>query len=168
MTILQDSAIIHQIDTDQLVIRPFSRDLIQPASIDVRLGPTIKIAQYKGYRIHNLIDDGVFHLSQGVFVLAATLEWIEIPPSLAAVLAGKSSLARRGLVLESAGYVDPGWRGELTLELANLSPRPIPLTLGMKIGQLRFEMLYGTCERPYGTAGLGSHYQFSVGPVEAP
>lgn len=165
--ILQDTAIRLRIDTGHIVIRPLAENAVQPASVDLRLGRTILVAQYKGYREHDLIDQGVLHLSQGMFVLAATLEWIELPPSLAGVLAGKSTRARQGLILESAGYVDPGWKGELTLELANLSPRPIPLVHGMTIGQIRFELLYGVCERPYGSDGVGSHYQGSAGPVEA-
>lgn len=166
--ILPDTEILRRhADVGDLVIRPFERRLVQPASYDVRLGRVLKIAQYLGHRVHDLIDDGPYHLSQGTLALGATLEWVEVPADLAGVLAGKSTRARQGLILESAGYVDPGWRGELTLELANLSPRPILLTHGMRIGQLRFEQLTAPAARPYGVEGLGSHYQGSLGPVEA-
>jgi len=165
--ILPEDQIRYQIESGQAVVRPLSEDAYQPASLDLRLGRVLKVAEYRGHRVHDLMDDGPFYLSQFVFALGATLEWVEVPTHLAAILAGKSSLARQGMVLESAGYVDPGWRGELTLEMFNLSPRPVRLEHGMKIGQIRFEFLFSRCERPYGSAGLNSHYQDSTGPVES-
>jgi dCTP deaminase len=165
--ILTDAAIRDQIKHGRIVVRPLGERAIQPASCDLRLGPVLKVAGVAGYRTHHLIDDGPFWLSQFTFLLASTLEWIEVPDDLAGILAGKSTRARQGIVLENAGYVDPCWRGELTLELFHLSPRPVLLEHGMAIGQIRFEMLTGRCEAPYGNDGVGSHYQNSRGPVEA-
>lgn len=165
--ILPEDQIRYQIESGQVIVRPLGEHAYQPASLDLRLGRTLKIAEYRGHRVHDLLDDGPFFLSQFVFALGATLEWVEIPTHLVGILAGKSTRARQGLVLENAGYCDPGWRGELTVELFNLAPRPIRLEHGMTIGQIRFEMLFSRCERPYGSDGLGSHYQGSVGPVEA-
>lgn len=164
--ILPDHELMTAITDGSLIVRPFAIDAVRPASIDVRLGAVLKIAEYRGHRIHHLIDDGPFPLSQGTFLLAATLEWIEVGPEHIAILAGKSSLARQGLILENAGYVDPGWRGELTLEMFNLSPRPVVLSHGMWIGQLRVERLSSRCESPYGSDET-SHYQDSRGPVES-
>jgi dCTP deaminase len=167
MTILNDGSMRAAIEAGRITIRPFIPESIQPASYDLRLGPVLKIAGVAGFRTHHLLDDGPFWLSQFTFLLASTLEWIEVPDDLSAILAGKSTRAREGIVLENAGYVDPNWRGELTLELFHFSPRPVLLRHGMPIGQIRFEMMTGRCERPYGSDGLGSHYQNSKGPVEA-
>ncbi len=167
--ILSDRELRVWLANGSIVVRPLAENAVQPASVDLRLGSLLRIAEYRGYREHHLVDDGPFWMSQFSFILASTMEWVETG-NHAAVLAGKSSRAREGLILENAGYVDPGWRGELTLELFALSPRPRLLTHGMLIGQIRFETLSSPCERPYGSEGLGSHYQNSRGPVvlEAP
>lgn len=164
MSILSDTDILARISDGSIAVRPLAENAVQPASVDIRLGPVLKIAEYRGHRIHHLVDDGPFWMSQFSFILASTLEWVETG-QLAGVLAGKSTRAREGLILENAGYVDPGWRGELTLELFALSPRPVLLTHGMLIGQIRFETLSSDCTRLYGSDGLGSHYQLSKGPV---
>jgi dCTP deaminase len=146
-----------------LVIRPMGFDALQPASVDLRLGPVIKIAEADGgYREHHLIDQGPYLLARGVFVLAATLEHVEIPKGLVGILVGKSSRAREGFAIEDAGYVDPGWRGELTMELDNRSPAPRWLMHGMYICQIRFE----TLETPSRLLYAG-RYQNSTGPVES-
>lgn len=168
--ILSDSAIIERlslggVELDGLIITPFNADDVQPSSVDLRLGPELKIATPDGFREWHLGDDGALRLHRPDFILAATLEWIEIPTDLVGVLVGKSSRAREGLCIEDAGYVDPGWKGNLTLEISNRCPMPVLLTLGMRIAQIRFEPLMGDCDRPYGSAGLGSHYQNSLGPV---
>lgn len=170
MSILADSEINRRLASGLLVVRPLMPNSVQPASVDVRLGPVVKIARRYGpteHRDHHLIDDGPYTLGTDVFVLASTLEWVEIPHDLVAVLVGKSTLARRGLCIEDAGYIDPGFRGNVTLEVSNRSPRPVLLTNGMPIGQLRFDTLSGRCLRPYGADGLGSHYQDSHGAVPA-
>lgn len=180
MSVLADSAIHERLRVGEsglpfnpdwrLIVRPMMDNAVQPASVDVRLGPVIKITQWYGPRSHmhhHLIDEGPYMLGPGTFILAATLEWVEIPTDLVAILVGKSTRARQGLCVEDAGYIDPGYKGNVTIELSNRSPRPVVLTNGMPIAQIRFETLEGPCLRPYGTAGLGSHYQDSVGAVEA-
>lgn len=139
---------------------------IQPASIDVRLGPILK--SITTGTIWNLETWDDFHLGQGEFLLGATLERIGIPPDLVGVLDGKSTLGREGLLVHcTAGYIDPGFRGTVTLELKNLGPEPILLEAGMLIGQLRLHVLSSRCERPYGSAGLGSHYQDQIEPMRS-
>ncbi len=111
-------------------------------------------------------EDIPFILHPGEFVLASTQEYIEIPDDIVARLDGKSSLGRMGLIIHStAGYVDPGWKGHLTLELANVARLPITLYYGMKIGQVSFLRLTTAAEHPYGSPGLGSKYQGQKEPV---
>lgn len=166
--ILPDALIRDRLAGGGLVITPLGDDAVRPASVDLRLGPVIKVAQLQTgepWRVYDL-RDASYRLSRGDFVLGATLEWVEIPTNLVGVLAGKSSRAREGLIVESAGYVDPGWRGELTLEMTTLAPGVTTLYVGMPICQIRFEMLLVPAERPYGSDGT-SHYQSSRGPVES-
>lgn len=167
MSVLSDNELRAALLDKTIVVSPLAAGAIQPASIDVRLGPVLKIAEFLSHRVHHLVDDGPLWMSQFQFILAATMESVEVPASLVAVLAGKSTRARQGLILENAGYVDPGWHGELTLELFTLAPRPVLLTHGMLIGQIRFETLTSDALEPYGSEGLRSHYQGSRGPVEA-
>lgn len=171
--ILSDVDIIQAMYKIGLVIEPLLEP-IQPASVDLRLGDTILEAR------RGLIDPSkpsskirtsepfkFYTLSPGQFILVSTLEWVEIPPTLIGILTGKSSLARVGLQVECAGYVDPGWRGRLTLELSNLGPGMIVLRPGMKICQIRFEQVSCHPEHLYGDPALDSHYQQSQGPVPA-
>lgn len=167
MSVLSDVSIRAALDDGTIVITPLAPNAVQPASVDLRLGPVLKIAEFLGHRIHHLVDDGPLWMSQFTFILASTMETVTVPASLVGVIAGKSTRAREGIILENAGYVDPGWHGELTLELFALSPRPVLLTHGMLIGQIRFETLTADAEHPYGSDGLRSHYQGSRGPVEA-
>lgn len=164
--ILSDSAIHTELAAGGLVIEPLGPDCVQPASVDLRLAPELKIATPDGFRSHHLIDDGPYRLHGGVFLLASTLEWIEIQPHLIGVLVGKSSRAREGIQVEAAGYVDPGWKGQLTLEIKMLSPMPTWLMAGERIAQLRVETVLGQVQRPYGSQGVG-RYQESRGPVES-
>jgi dCTP deaminase len=111
-------------------------------------------------------DDEPFILHPGEFVLGQTLEWVELPDDVVARLEGRSSLGRLGLLIHStAGYVDPGWKGNLTLELSNVANLPIALYAGMGIGQISFFAMSGPVERPYGTSGLGSKYQGQSTPT---
>ena len=99
-------------------------------------------------------------------MLGQTLEWVELPDDVVARLEGKSSLGRLGLLIHStAGYVDPGWKGNLTLELSNVANLPIALYFGMRIGQISFFAMSGPVERPYGSSGLGSKYQGQSTPT---
>ncbi len=111
-------------------------------------------------------DDEPFILHPGEFVLGQTVEWVELPIDLVARLEGKSSLGRLGLLIHStAGYVDPGWRGNLTLELSNVANLPIALYYGMRIGQISFFRMSSPVDRPYGSAELGSKYQGQSEPT---
>lgn len=166
--ILPDFVIRARIADGTLGVTPLAEGAVRPASVDLRLGPVLKVADPNadgGWRIHDLREQGTFRLYAGAFVLAATLERITLPANVAGILAGKSSRAREGIQVEAAGYVDPGWDGELTFEITRFRPGdPSKLTLGMLIAQIRFEMLLAPCERPYGSDS-SSHYQGSIGPV---
>ena len=172
--ILSDREIKKRIELRQIVIEPTNLLDIQPASVDILLDQKILVFDYTNIpyidtRYLAEIDitrawvqkhDEPFMLHPGEFVLGCTLEHIEIPNDLVARIEGKSSLGRIGLLIHStAGYVDPGWTGRLTLELSNISRLPMALYPGMKIGQISFTQMTSPAERPYGTPGLGSHYQ---------
>src|SRR5262249_16797753 len=135
-----------------LVVRPSSPSMLQPASLDLRLGPELLVAQPDGYVVHNLLDDGPFRLERGRFVLGSTLEFIAMPAALAGTIMGKSWRAREGIQVESAGFVDPGWRGVLTLEIVMLSPIATKLEVGMAICQLRVEELVAPALNAYGSS----------------
>jgi len=173
--ILSDRDIRTALKTGNLVIDP-KPDIIQPASVDLHLGDdgivlrSGVIDPYHDYRDdrtneHKMVTP-LHLLAPGDFLNVHTLEWIEIPSKLVGILVGKSSLARIGLQVESAGYVDPGWCGRLTLELKNLGPLDIVLRPGMPICQIRFQTLTSKPEHLYGDPALNSHYQGSEGPVE--
>ncbi|MCL0102044.1 dCTP deaminase [Dehalococcoidia bacterium] len=171
--VLSDRTIKELISSGRIRIDPVDIADVQPASVDVRLDR--KILVFRNSRrpfidIHEdtsdltemtvIEDDKPFILHPGEFVLGSTLENIELPDDLVARLEGKSSLGRIGLLIHStAGYVDPGWRGHLTLELSNVANLPITLYFGMKIGQISFLQLSTTVDNPYGSAALGSKYQ---------
>ena len=177
--VLSDRTIRRELDEGRIVVRPIDPDDIQPASIDLHLDnrflvfsnsrqPYIDVQQ----PLENLtepveIDDATpFMLHPGEFVLGSTQEHIELPNDLVARLEGKSSLGRIGLLIHStAGFVDPGWQGRLTLELSNVARLPIALYQGMKIGQISFLRLTEPAERLYGSPELGSKYQGQSGPT---
>ena len=172
--ILSDRDIKARIAAGELVIDPVDLEDVQPASVDVRLDRKIVVFD-RSNASHvdptkpsqdNLTNywtqraQEPFILHPGEFVLGSTLEHIEIPADIVARIEGKSSLGRIGLLIHStAGYVDPGWKGRLTLELSNISRLPIAIHPGMKIGQMSFMRMTSPAERPYGSPGLGSHYQ---------
>ena len=176
--VLSDRSIREELTSGNIVIDPIDTDDIQPASVDVRLDREILVFRntrrpYVDVRkslegltdMEEIGDDIPFMLHPGEFVLGSTLEHIELPGHLVARLEGKSSLGRIGLLIHStAGYVDPGWKGHLTLELSNVSNLPITLYYKMKIGQLSFSQLSTPSERLYGDPSLGSKYQGQSGP----
>ena len=171
--VLSDRTIREEIAKGRIIIQPLGEGCVQPASVDLHLGRNILVFQnnrvpYVDIRKPNdrltemvtVGDDDPFMLHPGEFVLGITLEHVEVPDDLVARLEGKSSLGRIGLLIHStAGYVDPGWRGNLTLELSNVSNLPITLYHRMKIGQISFLRLTTPAERLYGSAELGSKYQ---------
>ena len=182
--ILSDATIEKFINDKKIIIEPYNPTMIQPASIDVCLGhdfltylagshtPVIRPANKNAHDDEIMSYQKVvcdeshpsFYLYPSAFVLATTLERVEIPDNILARLEGKSSLGRIGLqVHQTAGYIDPGFKGQITLELLNVTNRPIELVPGMPIGQLSFEFLDQPCKHPYGSEGLGSHYQNQTG-----
>lgn len=151
---LSDFSIEREHKYGGLGINPYCRTQLQPASYDVTLGTT------------DLGDTCI--LTPGSFTLGCTLETIAIPNHLAAIIDGKSTLGRLGLSIhQTAGYIDPGFEGQITLELSYAGRNAITLTRGMRIGQLRFFRVDGTVRRPYGHPDLGSHYQHQTGPTPA-
>ena len=177
--VLSDRTIREEIEAGRIVLDPLIEGNVQPASVDVRLDR--KILVFRNSRrpyidVHEdmtdlteeeeISDDTPFILHPGEFVLASTLEHIEIPDDIVARLEGKSSLGRIGLLIHStAGYVDPGWKGHLTLELSNVASLPITLYYGMPIGQLSFLRLSTPAENPYGSANLNSKYMGQTAPT---
>lgn len=153
--------------------------MVQPASIDVRLDRYFRIFENHRYETIDPAADqseltrmvspegsDPFVLHPGEFVLGATYEHVALPDDVAARLEGKSSLGRLGLLTHStAGFIDPGFRGHVTLELSNMATLPIKLYPGMKVGQLCFFRLSSPADHPYGSATTGSHYQGQRGPT---
>jgi dCTP deaminase len=179
MSVLSDRTIKEQIAAGRILIDPLDVDAIQPASVDLRLDDSFRIFRvtsrpYVDVRepvddlteLDTIEHDEAFVLQPGAFCLATTLETITLPNDIVARVDGRSSLGRLGLLVHAtAGYVDPGWTGKLTLELSNQSQMPIALYYGMRIAQISFLLLSSEAERPYGTAGLGSKYQGQTGPT---
>jgi len=177
--VLSDRTIREQLAAGRLRIERLSDDAMQPSSVDLRLDRLFRVFK-KTDRPHIdvrepcddcteliTVDEGKpFIIRPGEFVLANTLETITLPDDLVARLDGRSSLGRLGLLVHAtAGYVDPGWSGKLTLELSNVSPMPIAIYCGMKICQISFLRLSTPVDRPYGSPGLGSKYQGQQEPT---
>lgn len=179
--VLSDRDIREKIKKKELVIRPWDDNCVQPSSVDLHLGGEFLVFDSHS---QSLIDTkvGVSGLMKKIvvkngeplivhpreFVLGTTAEWVELPNDLVARLEGKSSLGRIGLVIHStAGYVDPGFAGQLTLEISNLANLPIAVYKGMKICQISFMQLSSPVQYPYGHPKLGSHYQDQKGVVGA-
>jgi dCTP deaminase len=177
--ILSDRSIREQIEAGRIVIEPFDPRCVQPSSVDLhvdRVFRTFHNARYPFIDVKRPMEDltelvevrdgETFILHPGEFVLGSTLERIALPDDLVARLEGKSSLGRLGLLIHStAGYVDPGWDGFLTLELSNVANLPITIYPGMKIGQISFFRLTTAAEMPYGSGSAGSKYQGQRGPT---
>jgi dCTP deaminase len=177
--ILSDRTIRAELDAGRIVIEPLGEGCIQPSSVDLHVDRYFRV-----FRNHTMgmIDvkqdleeltelvevgeDGVFMLHPGEFVLGSTAERVALPDDLVARLEGKSSLGRLGLLIHStAGFVDAGWDGHLTLELSNVANLPITLYPGMKIGQISFLQMTTAADQPYGTGALGSKYKGQRGPT---
>lgn len=163
MTILSDKTIKERIRlTKDLVVLPLNDCDIQPCSIDLHLGPSLKTIQGHEYNL----EKGILELEPGEFILGSTTEYVEIPDDLVATVDGKSSLGRLGITAHvTAGYIDAGFKGNITLEIANLSNESFYLKKGMKICQIRFTTLTTPVDKPYGHESLGSHYQNSKGTI---
>jgi dCTP deaminase len=172
--ILVDRDIKQALMTGEIEIDPYDEGYLQAASYDIRLSPTIARldprmecldpSRQQSYTYTETLEHA-FVLHPGEFILASSVERISLNRRFIAQLSGKSSLARLGLQIESAGYFDPGWNGQATIELANLTQRPIRLFPYMKIAQMVFIMGSGQAERAYGDPALGSKYQNQEGPT---
>src|ERR687884_1537362 len=170
--LLSDRDIRAEVDAGRIGLEPYSADFVQPSSIDVRLDRYFRVFENHRYphidpsieqvdltRLVEPEGDEPFILHPGEFVLASTYEVITLPDDLASRLEGKSSLGRLGLLTHStAGFIDPGFSGHVTLELSNVATLPIKLWPGMKIGQLCLFRLSSPAEHPYGSIA-GSRYQ---------
>lgn len=177
--LLSDHDIRASVEAGSLGIEPFDADLIQPSSIDVRLDKFFRVFNNSRYThidpkqempdLTSLVeveDGDAFVLHPGEFVLGATLEKFTLPNDLAGRLEGKSSLGRLGLLTHStAGFIDPGFSGHITLELSNVANLPITLWPGMKVGQLAIFNMSSPADVPYGSGALGSKYQGQRGPT---
>jgi dCTP deaminase len=177
--VLSDRDIRAEIAAGRIVIDPFTPEAIQPSSVDLHLDRRFRVFRNSRYpfidvradqpELTELVEisgDDPFILHPGEFVLGSTLERVELPNDLVARLEGKSSLGRLGLLIHStAGYVDPGWEGNLTLELSNVANLPITLYDGMKIGQISFQRLSSPAEVAYGDARIGSKYRGQRDPT---
>jgi dCTP deaminase len=171
--VLSDRSIRSEIAAGRIVFEPYDESLVQPSSVDVRVDRKFRVFHNARYpyidvrkpmddltELIEITDDEPFVLHPGEFVLGQTLESIALPDDIVARLEGKSSLGRLGLLIHStAGFVDPSWEGNLTLELSNVANLPITIYYGMPIGQISFMRMDGPVERPYGAADVGSKYQ---------
>jgi dCTP deaminase len=179
--LLSDRDIRVEIDKGRVVLDPYDPEMIQPSSVDIRLDRYFRVFENHRYpHIDPAMDqpdltravepngEEPFILHPGEFVLGSTYEMVTLPDDVAARLEGKSSLGRLGLLTHStAGFIDPGFSGHVTLELSNVATLPIKLWPGMKIGQFCFFRLSSPAEHPYGSAATGSRYQDQRGPTQS-
>ena len=177
--LLSDGDIKKEIDSGRVKVEPFDPAMLQPSSVDVRLDRFFRVFENHMYsvidpaaeqpdltRAVEIKGSDEFILHPGEFVLASTFEVITLPDDVAGRLEGKSSLGRLGLLTHStAGFIDPGFSGHITLELSNVANLPVKLFPGMKIGQLCLIKLSSAAEHPYGSAIYGSRYQGQRGPT---
>jgi dCTP deaminase len=177
--VLSDRTIRRLLDEGRIGIDPYAPELMQPSSLDVRVDRYFRVFRNSRYpfidvktqqedltELVEVAAEEAFILHPGEFVLGSTLERVTLPDDLVARLEGKSSLGRLGLLIHStAGFIDPGWDGHVTLELSNVANLPITIYPEMKIGQLSFVQLTEAAERPYGSEGIGSKYQGQRGPT---
>ena len=177
--LLSDRDIRAEITAGRVKVEPFTEAMVQPSSVDVRLDRFFRVFENHKYSVIDpsteqpdltrevaVTADEFFILHPGEFVLASTYEVITLPDDIAGRLEGKSSLGRLGLLTHStAGFIDPGFSGHITLELSNVANLPVKLFPGMKIGQLCLIKLSSPAEHPYGSAVYGSRYQGQRGPT---
>jgi dCTP deaminase len=176
--VLSDATIARYLTEGKVEIDPYDESLLQPSSVDIRVDRLFRVfrnnrASFIDVKVEQdltelveVSDDEAFILHPGEFVLGSTLERIKLPDDLVARLEGKSSLGRLGLLIHStAGFIDPGWDGHVTLELSNVANLPITIYPGMKIGQISFMQMTEPAETPYGADALGSKYKGQRGPT---
>jgi dCTP deaminase len=179
LVVLSDTTISRYLDEGRIEIDPYDESLLQPSSVDVRVDRFFRVFHNSRYpyidvkepqdeltELVEVEDETPFVLHPGEFVLGSTLERIRLPDDLVARLEGKSSLGRLGLLIHStAGFIDPGWDGHVTLELSNVANLPITIYYGMKIGQISFMQMTEPAATPYGAAEIGSKYKGQRGPT---
>jgi dCTP deaminase len=177
--VLSDATIARYLAEGRIEIDPYDESLLQPSSVDVRVDRLfrvfhnnrfafidVKVDQSERTELVEVEGDRPFVLHPGEFVLGSTLERVKLPDDLVARLDGKSSLGRLGLLIHStAGFIDPGWDGHVTLELSNVANLPITIYPEMKIGQISFMQMTEPARTPYGSGGLGSKYKGQQGPT---
>ncbi|MBC49085.1 MAG: dCTP deaminase [Ilumatobacter sp.] len=183
--ILSDRTLREQLNAGRIVIDPLDETLIQPSSIDVRISNLFRVFRNHTRGVIDVKQDltdltelvempasldgndtAAFMLHPGEFVLGSTLERVGVPGDLVGRVEGKSSLGRLGLMIHStAGFIDAGFDGHITLELANVASLPITLYPGMKIGQISFMEMTSPADKPYGQGATGSKYQGQRGPT---
>jgi dCTP deaminase len=177
--VLSDRTIKAEIEAGRIVVDPFDEAMVQPSSVDVRVDRRFRVfrnARYPYIDVRQpmeeltealeITDDEPFILHPGEFVLGQTLERVRLPDDVVARLEGKSSLGRLGLLIHStAGFVDPGFEGNLTLELSNVANLPVTIYYAMPIGQISFVRVDAPVERPYGADETGSKYQGQAEPT---
>ena len=180
-SVLSDGTIRRLAAEGAIKVDPWDDAMVQPASVDLRLGHSFRV--FHNHRASaidlkdpprnlteqvTIADDEPFLIHPGEFVLGRTLEWVELPDDIVARIEGKSSIGRLGLIVHAtAGFVDPGWKGTLTLEITNLTRIPIKLWANLPIAQLSFMTLDRAAERPYGHPELGSHYHGQLEATES-
>ena len=180
MTVFSDISIKRAIAEGRVAVVPYDENLVQPSSIDIRLGNSFRVfrnhtstcidpKQPAQHLTDEIIvnDENGFIVHPGEFVLGTTLEHISLPADIVARLEGKSSLGRLGLLVHAtAGYIDPGFSGQVTLEISNIANLPIRLYPNMRIGQISLHALTEAAEKPYGAQGVGK-YQGQTGPTDS-
>ena len=180
-SVLSDGTIRRLVSEGRIRVEPWDDGMVQPASVDLTLGNSFRV--FHNHRVTaidlrepptdlteqvTIGEDEPFVIHPGEFCLGRTAEWVELPDDIVARIEGKSSLGRLGLIVHAtAGFCDPGWKGTLTLELANLTRVPIKLWAGLPIAQLSFMTLDRPAEVPYGHPDLGSHYHGQVEATES-
>jgi dCTP deaminase len=176
--VLSDRTIARLLEEGRIEIDPYDAALLQPSSVDVRVDRYFRVFRNNLYPFIDVkkaqddltelveVDGEPFILHPGEFVLGSTLERVRLPDDIVGRLDGKSSLGRLGLLIHStAGFIDPGWDGHVTLELSNVANLPITIYPEMKIGQLSFVQMTEPADAPYGSGALGSKYQGQKGPT---
>lgn len=177
--IFSDRTIKESIEAGRILIDPYDPGMVQPSSVDLRCDPNFRVFENHRYPLIDpkapqddlttnvrVDEEEPFILHPGEFVLGSTYETVGLADDIVARLEGKSSLGRLGLLIHStAGFIDPGFKGQVTLELSNVANLPIAIYPGMKIGQISFYQMTTPAEFPYGSPELGSKYQGQAGPT---
>jgi dCTP deaminase len=177
--IFSDRTIKELVAAGRIIIDPYDQAMVQPSSVDLRCGSTFRVFENHRYSVIDPkapqadltsavegSEEEPFILHPGEFVLGSTAEVLGLADDIVARLEGKSSLGRLGLLIHStAGFIDPGFKGQVTLELSNVANLPIAIYPGMKIGQVSFYALSTPADNPYGSPGAGSKYQGQSGPT---